>query len=252
MAPYRFDFYQVVLFEQSADARLSINTHTFENLSDQLMFASPEHVLAWRRGAAQRGFILYFTAAFLAPYPRSVLEEFPYFRLNELNAVPLSSADKAILGDHFTRLLHLFESRHPYRVQMLRSLLLVLLFEARRLHDQQERVLQDRSAQQLLVFRFEQFVNQHYLIRKQVRAYADLLAISPDYLRQVVKAVTGKTPLQLIADRILLEAKTLLAYSDLSIGEVSAYLGYAEPSQFGRFFRKQTGSSPAAWRNCHS
>lgn len=249
MPPYRFNFYQIVLLENSSDALLNMNTQPLDDLSDSLLFASPEHVLAWVRGEAQRGFILYFKDEFLAHYPRLMSAEFPYFRLNDLNFIRVQADDKTILRDHFSRLQRLFTSQHPYRVPMLGAYLLGLLYECKRLHDQQTATLQQSSPQQALTFRFQQFVNQHYLTRKKVSDYAALLAVSPDYLGQVVRTSTHKTPLNFITERILLEAKKLLRYSDLTVTEIAHYLGYDEPTHFGRFFRRQTGQSPADWRD---
>ncbi len=252
MPPYRFNFYQIVLLENSADASLDVNAHKLQNLSNSLLVASPEHVLAWVRGEAQRGYILYFKAAFLAHYPRLIPDEFPFFRLTELNYLRVDEADRLALRGHFTRLLDVFSSEHPYRGPMLQAFLLALLYDCKRLFDQQEHTIQRSPPQAALVYRFQQFVNQHYLTRKRVSDYADLLAVSPDYLGQVVKAVTGTTPLNIIAQRILLEAKTLLAYSDLNVGQVATCLGYEEQTHFGRFFRKHTGMSPSAWRQQQS
>jgi len=249
MPPYRFDFYQIVFFENSEDAILNVNTESIQNLSNQLFFASPEHVLTWQRDEVLRGYIVYFKEPFLAQYPRLVTEEFSYFRITELNRVQVPERDKLNLYDHFSQLLQLFQSEHPYRVQMLQAALLLLLFDCKRLHDGQERRLQERSPQHVLAFRFQEFVNQHYQTRKKVSDYAALMAISPDYLAQSVRAAIGKPPLQVIAERILLEAKSLLTYSDLSIGEIANQLGYDELTHFGRFFRRHTGYSPSVWRN---
>jgi len=248
MPPYRFDFYQVVLLENSSDAILEVNAEGVANLSDSLTFASPQHVLAWVRGAAQRGFILYFKEEFLSHHPTPVLDEFPYFRLTEINLLRLDGQEKETLRGHFERLLETFHSAHPYRVQMLQALLLVLLFDCKRLYEQQQTTLKQTSPKHALAYRFQQFVNQHFLTQKTVEAYASLLAVSPDYLSQTVKATTGKTPHSLIAERVLLEAKRLLTYSDLSIAEIADYLGYAEPTHFGRFFRRYLGLSPHVWR----
>lgn len=248
MPPYRFEFYQIVLLENSADASLEMNSQPLGDLSDTLLFASPEHVLAWVRGQAQRGFILYFKPEFLAQLPHHIPDEFPYFRLNELNVISVTDADKQGLRDHFTRLLDCFTSQHTYRVPMLAALLLTLLYDCRRLHDQQGQTLQQASPQYALTLRFQHFVNQHYLTRKRVSEYADLLAVSPDYLGQAVRAATHRTPLDFIAERVLLEAKKLLRYTDLNISQVAAYLGYDEPTHFGRFFRRHTGQTPLDWR----
>ena len=248
MSPYTFNFYQVVLLENSGDALLNMNAEPVNHLSDSLSFASPEHVLAWVRGDAQRGFIMYFKEDFLAHYPVRVQDEFPYFRLTELNVVPVDSENKTVLRDHFKRILNMFHSKHPYRVQMLQAWLLALLFDCKRLYDDQQQTIKQSPAKNILTFRFQQFINQHYLTHKTVEAYAELLNISPDYLSQSVKAATGKTAHSLIQERILLEAKKLLTYSDLNVAEIADYLGYTEPTHFGRFFRRSFGVSPMAWR----
>lgn len=248
MPPYRLGFYQIVLLENSTDARLNLNTHMIADLSDTLTFASPEHVLTWVRGEAQRGFILFFKEEFLSHHPIPIQDDFPYFRLTEVNLLHVNGADKAALKDHCQRILILFQSDHPFRVQMLQALLLVYLYDIKRLYVAQQITLKESPPRNALAFRFQQFVNQHFLTQKTVDAYADLLAVSPDHLRQSVKAVTGKTAHHLIMERILLEAKKLLIYSDLTIAEIADYLGYSEPTHFGRVFRRHLGVSPLTWR----
>ncbi|MEM8534555.1 MAG: helix-turn-helix domain-containing protein [Chloroflexota bacterium] len=248
MPPYRFNFYQVVLFEQSDDAELHVNTNVIRDLSDTLSFASPAHVLAWIRGAAQRGYIVYFKDSFLEHYPVPVLEVFPFFRMTEMNMLQVTGVEQQTQRDHFVRLFDMFHSTHPYRVQMLHALLLELLFDCKRLYDTQQYVMTQSAPHDALNVRFQHLVNQHYLVQKTVQEYAQLLAVSPDYLGQAVKLATGKTAHQIIVERILLEAKKLLVYTDLSIGEIADYLGYAEPTHFGRFFRRHINSSPLVWR----
>ena len=177
MPPYSFNFYQVVLLENSNDAVLSMNTEPVTALSNTLTFASPEHVLAWVRGEAQRGFIIYFKEDFLALYPAGVQNEFPYFRLTELNVVQVEREDKVVFPDYFSRILRMFHSQHPYRVQMLQAWLMALLFDCKRLYDNQQQSMKQSPARNILTFRFHQFINQHYLTHKTVEAYAELLNV---------------------------------------------------------------------------
>jgi AraC family transcriptional activator of pobA len=248
MPPYRFNFYQMVYFENAANARLNMNADALTALSDSLLFASPEHVLTWVRGEAQRGYILYFKAAFLTLHLRPVLETFPFFRVDALNYFSINADEQISLRDHFGRLHDLFHSYHPYRVPMLQTFLLGFLFDCKRLFDAQQHALQQLTPQQSLMYRFRALVNQHYASRKKVRDYAALLAVTPDYLGQVVRETTGMTSLSVINEQIMLEAQKLLLYSDLNISEIAIQLGYEEPTHFGRFFRKQTGMSPLTWR----
>lgn len=251
MLPYRFSFYQIVLLEQSGDALLNMNTDALTGLSDSVSFASPQHVLAWVRGVAQRGFILYFKEEFLNPHLHPVEAHFPYFRLNATNFLAVGRDDKQLVRNHFCQLLEAFRNDHPYRVQLLQSLLPALLFECKRLYDAEGQLRQTADLAESIAFRFQQLVDQHFLTQKTVAAYADLLALSPDYLGQTVKAATGGTPSAFIAERVILEAKKLLLHTELSIAEIADYLGYSEPTHFTRFFRRHVDCTPRTWRRQH-
>lgn len=248
MPPYTLRFYQIVMLENSYDARLDMNTAAVNDLDHVVTFASPLHVLSWVRGEAQRGFILYFKEEFLRQQPISVVDEFPFFQLMELNWVRSPHDARNGLRDHFVRILDVFQGRHPYRVQMLQALLLALLYDCKGICDAQQRQMVERSPRQLLAFRFQQALDQHFRTHKTVQSYADLLGVSADYLSESVKQTIGKLPHRLIVGRILLEAKTLLAYSELNIAEIADYLGYPEPTHFSRLFRQQAGMTPSAWR----
>jgi AraC-like DNA-binding protein len=64
----------------------------------------------------------------------------------------------------------------------------------------------------------------------------------------VVSSTLGQKAHDLIADRLLLEAKKLLRYTDLSIAEVADYLGFEEPTHFGRFFKRKFALTPLEYR----
>jgi len=67
-------------------------------------------------------------------------------------------------------------------------------------------------------------------------------------LRAACVELTDRSPLQLVQDRLLLEAKRLLLYSNVSIAEVGYYLGFDDPAYFTRFFTKAAGTSPRGFR----
>lgn len=78
--------------------------------------------------------------------------------------------------------------------------------------------------------------------------YAAELGISPTHLNRFVKAMTGKGAHELITRKLLEEAKRELIFSFGSVEEISYRLGFADPAYFSRFFLKQTGGTPRAWR----
>lgn len=78
--------------------------------------------------------------------------------------------------------------------------------------------------------------------------YADLLAVTADYLNKCVKAATGKSAHDLLGDMILMEAKALLRQTSLSVSEIAFEIGKEDLSDFTRFFKNKTGLKPSDYR----
>ncbi|MFG2039176.1 helix-turn-helix domain-containing protein [Dactylosporangium sp. NPDC048998] len=83
---------------------------------------------------------------------------------------------------------------------------------------------------------------------RRVEDYADQLRCSVRTLTRASLAVTGRSAKQLIDERVALEAKRLLATSGLPAADVGRQLGFEEPTNFGRFFARETGQSPGTFR----
>lgn len=99
--------------------------------------------------------------------------------------------------------------------------------------------------------RFEELLHlleQNIGSMKQVSEYADKLNLSPYQLNAITKESVGKTVSELINEQIVLEAKRLLLATPSQVKEVADHLGYEDVSYFIRFFKKQTGLSPEAFR----
>ena len=83
---------------------------------------------------------------------------------------------------------------------------------------------------------------------KMLGFYAGKLAMTVDRLNDHVKRATGVTAGHLIRQRVLTEAKRQLVFTNLPIHDIARDLAFADPSHFARFFRKQTGTTPQAFR----
>jgi AraC family transcriptional activator of pobA len=92
-------------------------------------------------------------------------------------------------------------------------------------------------------------IEAHFRTERNIAFYADKLAITPDRLNDHVKRATGVTAGHLLRRRILTEAKRQLVFTKLSVGEIAYDLAFADPSHFGRFFKKQTGTTPQVFRD---
>ena len=91
-------------------------------------------------------------------------------------------------------------------------------------------------------------VYNNYRNHREVAYYANLLCVTPSYLSVVVKEKTGKTALQWINDIVMSDARQLLLYSDQSIKEIVATLGFPNQSFFGKYFKQHAGKSPKRFR----
>ncbi|WP_306211832.1 helix-turn-helix domain-containing protein [Actinoplanes sp. RD1] len=83
---------------------------------------------------------------------------------------------------------------------------------------------------------------------RRVEDYAARIGCSVRTLTRASLAVTGRTAKQVVDDRVALEARRLLACTDLSVAEIGRRLGFGEPTNFGRFFHREVGASPGAFR----
>jgi len=104
------------------------------------------------------------------------------------------------------------------------------------------------NAKHNLSIRFKHIIRKHFKELKQVKEYASLLHITPLYLNEVMKEVTGFPASYWICQEIILEAKRLLAYSGKDIREIAWELGYEDHAYFSRFFKKNTGITATAFR----
>jgi AraC family transcriptional activator of pobA len=91
-------------------------------------------------------------------------------------------------------------------------------------------------------------IDANFRRERLIRFYAERLSMTPDRLNDHVKRVTGVTAGHLIRQRVLTEAKRQLVFTGQAIHEIAYDLAFADPSHFTRFFRKQTGMTPQAFR----
>ncbi|MGE0486324.1 MAG: helix-turn-helix domain-containing protein [Gammaproteobacteria bacterium] len=99
-----------------------------------------------------------------------------------------------------------------------------------------------------LVTRFLVLLEENFRAWHQVSAYARALCVAPRTLDRHLRADQDRTTRQVIAARLVLEAKRLLTRQDLPVKSIAYALGFSEPNNFTRFFVTQTGLSPGAFR----
>ncbi len=99
-----------------------------------------------------------------------------------------------------------------------------------------------------IVAQFKDMIERRYREGWQLARFAEELNISQAALRTACMNVTGETPVKLIHDRIIVEAKRNLIYTDMTVSQIAYWLGFEDPSYFSRFFTKQTSERPVSFR----
>ena len=95
---------------------------------------------------------------------------------------------------------------------------------------------------------FTQLLGEHYIHERSVGFYARQLCITPKYLTTLIKRISGKSVSEWIDSYVILEAKTLLKYSNMSVQEIAYYLNFPNQSFFGSYFKRNTGMSPSQYK----
>ncbi|WP_286903169.1 helix-turn-helix domain-containing protein [Vreelandella sedimenti] len=95
---------------------------------------------------------------------------------------------------------------------------------------------------------YQALVEAHYREQPSIEVLAEQLGVSSAHLNMLCRQIAGRSALQLLHERLLLEAKRQLTYTNMTIGQVSDSLGFSEPAYFTRFFKRNTALSPREFR----
>jgi AraC family transcriptional regulator, transcriptional activator of pobA len=124
----------------------------------------------------------------------------------------------------------------------------LLVSAVRALHQPSEVVSAASSARAALVARLREKIETQLRGGWSVAQYARSLNVTPAKLRAACLEVTNKTPTRVLEERLLLEARRNLTYTNMTVAQTAYYLGFTDPAYFSRFFSKLAGESPAAYR----
>ncbi len=97
-------------------------------------------------------------------------------------------------------------------------------------------------------YHFMQLLASNYMDEREVAWYADALSLTPKYLSEVVKTVSGRTVGQWISLMVVMEIKSLLRNTDMSVKQIAQQLNFTTQSFMGRYFKNVTGLSPLDYR----
>lgn len=246
--PFKRSFYFFALFVNQGNAQVNYGDKTVTNPESYLVFHSPDLVYSFSHDETLEGYVIYFKPECFSFFKPDFHEEFPFFNRLYTNLFKLDQATFGSLAPHFQEVLSAYERSGDQLHMEARARLLALLYYMKVVVSERKKITRFATPQQLLLNKYLQLVNNHYIDKRTVKEYADLLSVTPNHLSQSVKAVSGKNALSYIAARLVTEAKSLLLYTHVDIAEIAYQLGFSDPANFGSFFKKHERMSPLAFR----
>lgn len=185
-------------------------------------------------------------------FPDNFMELIKNYFTSKFNPIWHISQEESERMEHIILTLQQYlrlTSDHLFKTEILKSLFQVFLFELGRLATQYAgQSLSKPSRKKQLYLDFYMMIKEHYKTSRTVSYYAGELAVTPKYLSEVTKELSGMSASKLINHFVIQEAKSLLNYTQMSIAEIAEELHFADQSFFGKFFKRAVGVSPYQYR----
>lgn len=181
------------------------------------------------------------------------LNHYPFFQPDKEPFMKISETEAGALLELFHKMHFEYCNRKHHNDDLLvRMYLNILLIEIERIYRHKHNAdTNNIPRKQQLSAQFRKLVSQHFLQKRQVSDYAALLYVTPHYLNDTVKDITGKSASEFIYEEMIREAKSQLIQTANTVTQIAAELNYSDQSYFCRFFKKHTGQSPQEFRKKH-
>ena len=223
-----------------------------------LVFATPRIPYNWvPQDTDQKGYFCIFSEDFLVQRKSGVnVDELPIFRPGSVPVFQLADNQIDELKLIFRKMQSEIASDYAFKYDLLRNLVLELIHFGQKLqpvtayntsHDASARI--SSLFVELLERQFPIVSTRQRVSLRTAKDYSDRLAVHSNHLNKVLKENTGKTTTELIANRLVQEAKILLRQTDWNISEIANSLGFEQLSHFSGFFKKHTSLSPVEIRS---
>ncbi|MDI2126543.1 helix-turn-helix domain-containing protein [Yinghuangia seranimata] len=261
--PSRVDFHQLMLVRRGAGTAM-VDFDTYPCAPGTLLHLRPGQVQRLPVGAEGRpadldAVLLLFTADFPLPPPatRDVLDGFGpvawrlppgEFDVLDRAVTELQTEYRRLRDERAAAPAALADTGVELTEALLRHLLRALLIRLSRLPDPTGHAVAPAAPGADVYAAFRHELERSFAVTRSVEDYARRLGYSPRTVTRACLAATGRSAKQLADARVALEARRLLAHTDLPVSVIGRALGFTEATNFGKFFVRETGRTPGAFR----
>lgn len=252
--PYRRrDFYKIIMVK--GESHVHYADKIIEVKKQALSFSNPQIPYKWEHlDTIREGVYCIFNQHLFQQFGQ--LSRYEVFQPNGQHVFELTDQQAADVAGIFGKIESEFNSEYKYKYDVIRNLIFELLHFGLKLQtDVRADQIKVSSSQRISALFLEllerQFPidDQHPSVQlRSASDFADQLNVHVNHLNRSIKEALEKTTTQVIAERILQEAKILLRHSKWNVAEIAFALGFTEPTHFNNFFKKHAGVNPTQFR----
>jgi AraC family transcriptional regulator, transcriptional activator of pobA len=249
----RLNYYSLIWIQKgSGNAKADFSEYSF---SENVMFAfAPYQPFMFFETTPIQGVAIHFHSDFFCIHKHQQEVACNGVLYNNIYQPPFVVVDdtaKSTFDIMLTQIKAEMQNPALAQYELLVSYLKIVLITAARLKTQQQpdaqKAISD-SKEPFILQNLKNYIEQHYKTKHSASDYSDLLNITPKALAKITKAHFNKTLTDLIAERIVIEAKRELYLTNKSVKEIAYGLGYDDEYYFSRFFKNNADVSPQMYR----
>lgn len=248
--PHRTEFYQIIWFLSEAPPFM-VDFNSIKISPNSILFINKNSVLQFPNTKNLKAKSILFTDSFFSKSDtdRKFLRSTLLFNsLTTISQIQIEQSN-ILFSNIFNQIeIEYTTDKDCYHSDILRNNLNNLLLHSERELKKQNLTTLIKDVNLDYALLFKDLLDIHYKTNKKVSFYSDHMYISPKRLNKATHKVFGKTPKEVINDRILLEAKRLLVHTNDSIKEIGYVLGFEEATNFIKYFKKITKKTPVEFR----
>ena len=237
------------------ETSLASNLQEFRLKKDSLFIFSPKHILQVQSNNRFKAHLIVIAPDFLKRINIDTKLMMPLFlQFGSLPCMELTHAESQSLRSFISMVeQELKGSETDFSSEIIGGLIAATIYKVGDIlthylteHPEVDSPIHNRAEE---YFRqFTELLGEHYKHERSVGFYARQLCITPKYLTTLIKRISGKSVSEWIDNYVILEAKTLLKYSNMSVQEIAYYLNFPNQSFFGSYFKRNAGMSPSQYK----
>ncbi len=240
--PFLADSYSILwIFRGSGEIRIDMEKFKVED--DAIYYLKPGRALTLDINEDAKGYLISFSREFLELYEKKTTElintSFFNYSMN-LPVIKIDAEMRSFMMAIANEMLQEFQNYFELRLEILKGLLKIfMIYLSRQFENDASNSSASRNWDLANIFYSQ--LEKHFVTKKMVKDYADMLAVTPGYLNEIVKDASGYSASYHIKQRIILEAKRRTIFEGDSMKEIAYYLGFFDPAHFSKYFKNWSG-----------